>query len=357
MPTAASPRTIRRFILLQVMDGRGVWRTRKRLGSVIAAESEVARSPEACAGGRLRLIEVGREPATGAPVHREVLRAAGDARTAPVGVVGGGDRDARALVSALRRTGEWAGRHPDRGDGRGRRALRAVAATAVVLTLGAALLGDAPWRAPDRGPSATAALAAALGSVLEAVRPPIELLGAALAREMAPPQTAALPVPQLAFGVSWRETLDGAIRRGLTCREASPALVACELGRPLWLHDAQSAQLLFDRRDGSLAAVVVVSRLLVDRDPRRSGLEIKRRFDELTETIEGLLPPGYTASVRTESPSGVAFWSGLRDADGRGQYAAEWMRGADASGPSVSLRLYGIDAARGFYKILVERPA
>ena len=114
---------------------------------------------------------------------------------------------------------------------------------------------------------------------------------------------------------------------------------------------------MFDRRDGSLAAVVVVSRLLVDRDPGRSGLEIKRRFDELTETIEGLLPPGYTASVRTESPSGVAFWSGLRDADGRGQYAAEWMRGVDASGPSVSLRLYGIDAARGFYKILVERPA
>ena len=300
---------------------------------------------------------MGREPATGAPVRREVLRAGGDARTAPVGVVGGGDRDARALVSALRRTGEWAGRRPDRGRGRGRRALRAVAAIAVVLSLGAALLGDAPWRAPERGRSATAALAAALGSVLEAARPPLELVGAALAREIAPPQSADLPVPQLAFGVSWRETLDGVLRRGLTCREASPALVACALGRPLWLHDAQSAQLLFDRRGGHLAAVVVISRLLVDRDRGRRGLEIKRRFDELTETIEGLLPPGYTVSVRTESPSGVAFWSGLRDADGRGRYAAEWTRGADASGPSVSLRLYGIDAARGFYKILVERPA
>ena len=229
-----------------------------------------------------------------------------------------------------------------------------MAAITVLLALGVALLGDARWESPGRGPSAIASLAAALGSVLEAARPPIEIIGAALAREIVP-KGAAYPAPHLTLGVSWRETLDGAIRSGMACREASPALVACELGRTVWLRDARSAQLLFDRRDGRLAAVLVVSRLLLDRGAGKDGREIKRRFAEIKGTIEGLLPPGYTASVHADARAGVPFWSGLRAADGRGVYAAYWA--ADADGPTVSLRLYGIDADRGFYKLLVERPS
>ena len=345
------------LFLLQVLDGRGVWRTRKRLGSVVAAVREVAAAPSAYAVGRLRLIEVGCGPATGATVHREVLRAGGDARSSRAEFPGDGSPDAQALVSALRDCGEWAGRR--RASGRAPRVFRAAAAIAVVIGLGMALLGDARWSdarwsAPGQSPGA-ASLAAALGSMLEAAGPPIELIGAALAREIAP-ERAAYPAPHLSFGVSWRETLDGAMRAGTACREMDSALVACELGR-VWLRDAQSARLLFDRRDGHLAAVLVVSRLLVDSGAGKDGLGIKRRFAEIKRTIEGLLGPGYTASVRTDSPAGVPFWSGLRGDDGRGEYAAYWIAGGNGAGPTVSLRLHGIDAARGFYRLLVERPS
>ena len=181
-------------------------------------------------------------------------------------------------------------------------------------------------------------------------------MGAALAREIAPP-LAAPPVAHVSFGVSWGQTLEGALARGFACREASSMIVACALGRGVWLRDAQTAQLLFDGSDGQLAAVVVVSQLLLDRDPDHRGREIKRRFVEIKRTTDGLLPPGYTASVRLDPPAGVAFWSGLRAAVGRGTYAARWTTDAEPGGPTISLRLYGVDANRGFYKMLVERPA
>lgn len=343
------------LFLLQVMDGRGVWRTRKRLSSVVAALSEVAQAPSVYSGGRLRLVEAGREPATGAISHREVLRAGGGP---PVSPLVDGNQDARALVSALRRCGEWAGRRPrrERVPGPRRRALGTVLATAVLLTLGVALLGDSPWGTRDDGPNATVSLGAALGSVLDAARPSIELVGAALAREIAP-EPADLPLPHIGFGVSWRETLEGALQQGMACRQASQALVACSLDGGTWLYEAQNAQLLFDRRQGHLAAVLVVSRLLIDRDPDKRGLEIKRRFAEITESIDHLLPPGYTASVRVDAPTGVPFWLGLSAVDGRGAYAAHWTADSGTAGPTVSLRLYGLDADRGFYKMLVERPS
>ena len=342
------------LFLLQVMDRRKVWRTRRWLGSVVAALQAVAVAPAAYAGGRLRLVEVGRERVTGASLHREVMRTGGEAPVARRA-----ETDARALVSTLRGCGEWAGRHPRREGGRrrGRRARRAVAAMAVLLALGATLPGDAPWSAPTEGPGAAASLAAAVGSVLDAVGPPIELIGAALARELAP-EPAVHPAPHLTFGVSWRETLDAATGRGLACRGATSTVVACELGRRVWLHDARRAQLLFDRRDGRLAAILVVSRLLVDREQGRDGRAIAARFAEIKGAIDRLLPAGYTVTVRTEARTGVPFWSGLAAADGGGGgvYAARWAPDAATLGPAVWLRLYGLDADRGFYRLLVERP-
>ena len=378
------------LFLLQVMDDRGVWRTRKRLGCVVAALSEVAGAPVAYAGWRLRLVEVGRVPGTGATVHREVLRAGGNdgeplddalgagGEDAPAGAprpahrilraggndgeplddaLGAGGEDARALVSALRGGGDWAQRRPQigRGDRPRRPALYATLSLTVLLMLGAGLLGDVPWATPD-APSADPSPLAAAAPVVGDGRSAIELIGAALAREPVL-EPAAAPPTDLAFGVSWHETLADAKRSGLTCREAGPAVVACELGRRVWLHDARSAQLLFDRRKRHLAAVLVVSRLLIDRGSGKDGREIKRRFAEIKGTIDGLLPPGYTASVRADGRAGVPFWSSLRAADGQGGYAAYWTADADAVGPTVSLRLYGIDADRGFYKLLVERPS
>ena len=345
------------LFLLQVMDDRGVWRTRKRLGCVVAALSEVAGAPVAYAGWRLRLVEVGRVPGTGATVHREVLRAGGNDGEPLDDALGAGGEDARALVSALRGGGDWAQRRPQigRGDRPRRPALYATLSLTVLLMLGAGLLGDVPWATPD-APSADPSPLAAAAPVVGDGRSAIELIGAALAREPVL-EPAAAPPTDLAFGVSWHETLADAKRSGLTCREAGPAVVACELGRRVWLHDARSAQLLFDRRKRHLAAVLVVSRLLIDRGSGKDGREIKRRFAEIKGTIDGLLPPGYTASVRADGRAGVPFWSSLRAADGQGGYAAYWTADADAVGPTVSLRLYGIDADRGFYKLLVERPS
>lgn len=340
--------------LLQVMDGRGVWRTRKRLGCVIAAVSEVARAPLAYAGLRLRLVEVGLVPATGATVHREILRAGGY-DIEPLDEALG--EDARALVSALRGVGERPlyGTRVSRADRPRGAALHAPLSVAVVLTLGAGLLGDMRSAARDAPGAAPSPLAAAPPLVGER-RSALGFIGAALAHESVV-EPAAAPPADLTFGVSWRETLGGAKRSGRTCREASPALVACDLGRGVWLRDAQNAQLLFDRREGHLAAVLVVSRLLVDRATGKDGREIKRRFAEIKEAIDRLMPTGPTALVRADARAGVSFWSGLRAADGQGMYAAYWTAEPDAGGPTVTLRLYGIDADRGFYKLLVRRPS
>ena len=349
------------YYLLQER-GAGGWRDVRRYASIDEALRHLAEVTRDYRGQTLRLLDARIDASTGELAHLEALGIDPGKETSAAAADGpddqgrgfrealGHDADRRAteaLVSNLGQGEQWredAGTRSlgagETGPARARPAgswRGATLALAVLLTVSAAVTAGAVWLAQDLGNIPAFPL---LTPPLEAVKP------------NARPGSA-----ETMFGRELRWRLTQAKAAGLPCRRFGLGLIGCEIGSPEWPPDAMTFQLVFDENSERLAAIRVVSELLTDSTALRDGTQIRRRIDQMIREIEDALPEGSAPTTAIDGPKHEAFWESLRADTGSGVYYVSWPGGRAPESPAVTLRLFGLDSDRGFYKLLVEPTA
>ncbi len=339
----------------------GQWHEVGRYGSVDAALRHLTQVTANYQGQRLRLLDGQIDAATGQLAYTEALSIdPGDPSPASLpsaeDIVAARRRhrpaptpdeaDAETLVAGLRQGDQWRESAWRRLVAVGRRAgpegPAAASRPALAATLGALLVvsfgvgGGAVWLAEN--PSGV---------------PAFPLLARPLVARDAPPPGVEADVM---FGHSWERRLTEVKAEGASCRRFDRGLIGCEVAAPVWPSDAMTVQLLFDEASERLTAIQVVSEPLTDTTDAKDGTLVRQRFDQIKRTIEETLPAGSAALTVINSPKGQPFWEGLRADTGAGAFYASWPSHAALESPGVTLKLYGLDRDRGFYKLLVEPP-
>ena len=352
------------YYLLQEQAAGG-WRDLSRHSSIDEALRHLAEVTRAYRGQKLRLLDARLDAATGALAYVEALSIDPGQET-PADPATNGDappdqesgfcealghdddqRATEALVSSPGQGEQWredtGGRPPSArvswpararlvGAGRG-----AAVALTIFLGVSAAVAVGAIWLAQNPGGI-----------------PAFPLLAQPV------PATSANARPgsaDLMFGHDVRWRLTEAKAAGLPCQRFGLGLIGCEIESPEWPPKAMTFQLGFDERSERLAGIRVVSELLTDSTARRDGALIRQRIDRITREIADALPQGSAPTRAIEVPRDEAFWESLRADTGSGMYYIGWPDRPGTGSPAVTLRLFGLDSDRGFYKLLVEPAA
>jgi hypothetical protein len=83
---------------------------------------------------------------------------------------------------------------------------------------------------------------------------------------------------------------------------------------------------------------------------------VRQRFDQVRREIERYLPSGQRPIVQRAAPTTLPFFEGLKPEIAAGDYSAFWSDDGRRRPASVHLKLSGIDARKGFYRIVVSNP-
>lgn len=161
----------------------------------------------------------------------------------------------------------------------------------------------------------------------------------------------------LMYGFSWRDTLAEVKARSRECRAVGRRYEVCELQVKPLFDDAALVEAWFDRGDGDrFVSIETRSVELVDYTAHRDGATVRQRFDQVRREIERNLPPGSRPIVQRNVPTTVAFFEALKPEIAAGDYAAFWSDDGRRRPASIHLKLSGIDARKGFYRIVVSNP-
>jgi hypothetical protein len=161
----------------------------------------------------------------------------------------------------------------------------------------------------------------------------------------------------LMYGFSWRDTLDEVKARARECRAVGRRYVACELAVKPLFDDAPLVEAWFDRGDGDrLVSIETRSIELVDYTAQRDGAAIRQRFDQVRREIERHLPAAPRPFVQRSAPTTLPFFEALKPEVAAGEYVAFWSHDGRRLPASIHLKLSGIDARKGFYRIVVSNP-
>ncbi|MCC7048470.1 MAG: ankyrin repeat domain-containing protein [Alphaproteobacteria bacterium] len=159
------------------------------------------------------------------------------------------------------------------------------------------------------------------------------------------------------YGFTWRDTLAEVKARAKECRAVGRRYEVCELQVKPLLDDAALVEAWFDRGDGDrFVSIETRSIELVDYTAQRDGATVRQRFDQVRREIERFLPQGQRPILQRLAPASLPFFEALKPEMGAGDFSAFWSDDAHQRPASVHLKLSGIDARKGFYRIVVSNP-